>query len=94
MTKYEAEVTKREVEGVYNLRHFFAKLQTKAVNITFIFLLLFALGFYNVFLCDSVVILMLYLHRRSTSMQAVISTSFQCQSVCRAGLTFDSEKLG
>ncbi|XP_078119766.1 dynein axonemal heavy chain 8-like [Sander vitreus] len=30
LTKYEAEVTKREAEGVYNLRHLFTKLQSKA----------------------------------------------------------------
>ncbi|XP_034008681.1 dynein heavy chain 8, axonemal-like [Trematomus bernacchii] len=30
LTKYEAEVTKREAEGVFNLRHFFTKLQSKA----------------------------------------------------------------
>ncbi|XP_067331791.1 dynein axonemal heavy chain 8-like [Channa argus] len=33
LTKYEAEVTKREAEGVYNLRHFFTKLQSKAGSV-------------------------------------------------------------
>ncbi|KAM8728478.1 dynein axonemal heavy chain 8-like [Acanthopagrus schlegelii] len=33
LTKYEAEVTKREAEGVYNLRHFFTKLQCKAGSV-------------------------------------------------------------
>uniref|UniRef100_A0A4W6EG55 Dynein axonemal heavy chain 8 n=1 Tax=Lates calcarifer TaxID=8187 RepID=A0A4W6EG55_LATCA len=33
LTKYEAEVTKREAEGVYNLRHFFTKLQSKARSV-------------------------------------------------------------
>ncbi|KAF3858031.1 hypothetical protein F7725_011232 [Dissostichus mawsoni] len=33
LTKYEAEVTKREAEGVFNLRHFFTKLQSKARSV-------------------------------------------------------------
>ncbi|KAI3374766.1 hypothetical protein L3Q82_021323, partial [Scortum barcoo] len=33
LNKYEAEVTKREAEGVYNLRHFFTKLQAKARSV-------------------------------------------------------------
>ncbi|XP_047444882.1 dynein axonemal heavy chain 8-like [Mugil cephalus] len=33
LSKYEADVTKREAEGVYNLRHFFTKLQSKARSV-------------------------------------------------------------
>ncbi|KAM7379582.1 hypothetical protein PAMP_005128 [Pampus punctatissimus] len=33
LTKYEAEVTKKEIEGVHNLRHFFTKLQSKARSV-------------------------------------------------------------
>ncbi|KAM9349881.1 dynein axonemal heavy chain 8-like [Symphorus nematophorus] len=33
LTKYEAEVTKREAEGVFNLRHFFTDLQSKARSV-------------------------------------------------------------
>ncbi|XP_045906997.1 dynein axonemal heavy chain 8-like isoform X1 [Micropterus dolomieu] len=33
LTKYETEVTKREAEGVYNMRHFFTKLQSKARSV-------------------------------------------------------------
>ncbi|XP_070701078.1 dynein axonemal heavy chain 8-like [Pempheris klunzingeri] len=33
LTKYEADVTKTEAEGVYNLRHFFTKLQSKARSV-------------------------------------------------------------
>lgn len=40
LAKYETEMTKREAEGVYNLRHFYMKLQSKAVIIIVIFMLL------------------------------------------------------
>uniref|UniRef100_A0A8C4E9U5 AAA+ ATPase domain-containing protein n=1 Tax=Dicentrarchus labrax TaxID=13489 RepID=A0A8C4E9U5_DICLA len=33
LTKYEAEVTKRETEGVHNLRHFFIQLQSQARSV-------------------------------------------------------------
>ncbi|XP_044223058.1 dynein axonemal heavy chain 8-like [Thunnus albacares] len=33
LTKYEAEVTIKEAEGVHNLRHFFTKLQSKARSV-------------------------------------------------------------
>ncbi|XP_026153434.1 dynein heavy chain 8, axonemal-like [Mastacembelus armatus] len=33
LTRYEAEVTKREAERVYNLRHLFTKLQSKARSV-------------------------------------------------------------
>ncbi|KAM8851316.1 dynein axonemal heavy chain 8-like isoform 1-T4 [Spinachia spinachia] len=33
LTKYEIEVTKREAEGVDNMRHFFTKLQSKARSV-------------------------------------------------------------
>ncbi|XP_037644332.1 dynein heavy chain 8, axonemal-like isoform X1 [Sebastes umbrosus] len=32
-TKYEAEVTEKEAEGVYNLRNFFTELQSKATSV-------------------------------------------------------------
>lgn len=39
LTKYEAEMTKREAEEVYNLRHSFTKLHSKAVSIIVSFML-------------------------------------------------------
>lgn len=66
LTKYEAEVTKREAEGVYNLRRFFTKLLSKAVSIivTFMLFVVVVVGFFwgggfYVFFCNSAVILVL-----------------------------------
>lgn len=51
LTKYEAEVTKREAEGVFNLRHFFTKLQSKAVSIIIVFIYIFI--FFGFIMCSS-----------------------------------------